>query len=116
MATAKLETGTLPKSSAGRKAIEADTELVASLVSHFEKNGLLDESGQPLFAGPVLDYDTEGKATAAGRRHAKPVSEKIGKAFRVNIQQLGNDGPYRWRLYVPAAVAKAEDSVSESED
>lgn len=107
MATVKLDTGSLPKSSAGRKAIEPDADLVEALSGYF-KNGILDDNGRPLFAGPQTDYDTEGKATAAGRRHAKPVSEIIGKTFRVNIQQLGDNGPYRWRLYVPATVAKAE--------
>jgi hypothetical protein len=112
MPSVKLDTGSLPKSSAGRKAIEPDSDLVEALTKHFG-NGILDENGRPIFAGPMTEYDSEGKATSAGRRHAKPVSENIGKTFRVNVIQLGDDGPYRWRLYVPAATAK--DSEAEAE-
>ena len=110
MATAvKLDTGSLPKSAAGRKPIEADANLVEALVKHFQ-NGILDENGRPIFAGPLTDYDSEGKATSAGRRHAKPVSEAIGKTFRVNVtMDDSEDEPtYRWRIYVPAS--KAEDN------
>lgn len=113
MATAvKLDTGSLPKSAAGRKAIEPDTNLVEALVKHFG-NGILDDNGRPIFAGPMTEYDSEGKATSAGRRHAKPVSEALGKTFRVNVVQANSDDEdaepsYRWRIYVPAATANSE--------
>lgn len=114
MATAvKLDTGSLPKSSAGRKAIEPDAELVEALTKHFG-NGILDENGRPIFAGPMTEYDSEGKATSAGRRHAKPVSEAVGKTFRVNVVALSDDGPYRWRIYVPAATAKETESEAKA--
>lgn len=118
MATAvKLDTGSLPKSSAGRKAIEPDANLVEALTKHFG-NGILDENGRPIFAGPMTEYDSEGKATSAGRRHAKPVSEAVGKTFRVNVVRANDDEDdepsYRWRIYVPAATAK-EDTEPEAE-
>lgn len=102
MATVKLDTGALPKSNAGRKAIQPDETLVTALCEYFG-NGVKDENGRPVFAGPTTDYDTQGKAQSAGRRHAKAVSEKLGLPIRVNINQMGEDGPYRWRLYVPAS-------------
>ncbi len=115
MAAIKLETGSLPKSSAGRKAIEPDADLVEALVKHFG-NGILDANGRPIYAGPMTDYDSEGKATSAGRRHAKPVSEAVGKTFRVNVvmDDTEDEPSYRWRIYVPAATAK-EDAEAEGE-
>jgi len=117
-ATVKLDTGSLPKSAAGRKAIEPDSDLVDALVKHFA-NGILDENGRPIFAGPMTEYDSEGKATSAGRRHAKPVSEAVGKMFRVNVVQASDDDAdepaYRWRIYVPASTAQ-DSEATETED
>lgn len=117
-ASVKLDTGSLPKSAAGRKAIEPDADLVEALVKHF-KNGILDENSRPIFAGPMTEYDSEGKATSAGRRHAKPVSEAIGKTFRVNVvtddDEDAENKTYRWRIYVPATTAKeTEGEATES--
>ena len=111
--TVKLDTGALPKSNAGRKAIQPDASLVEAL-SKFFSEGTIDENGRPLYAGPQTDYETEGKAQAAGRRHKNAVAEATGLNLRVNINQLGEDGPYRWRLYVPATASK-EAAKSEGE-
>lgn len=111
--TIKLDTGALPKSNAGRKAIQPDANLVEALTKFFG-SGTVDENGRPVYAGPQTDYDTEGKAQAAGRRHAKPVADAIGKKVRVNINQLSEDGPYRWRLYVPLSASATPEAENES--
>lgn len=109
-----LDTGSLPKSTAGRKAIQPDADLVAALVEFFGK-GTLDDNGRPVFAGPTTDYDTEGKASSAGRRHAVAVQEVIGMKVRVNINQLGDDGPFRWRVYVPKSETDRNDTENTQE-
>jgi len=104
----------LPKSRSGRKATPLDTDLVAALVDALKKNPVdtVDGEKRPAAYGPDSTFDTEGKATAQGRRYANAVAEKLDTTVRVNAYpQNGNENsPFMWRCYIPLSVSQEKKS------
>lgn len=97
----------LPKSRAGRTAKPLDTDLVKELADALKSNPfeMVEGDKRPAAYGPETDYDTDGKASAAGRRYANAVEEILKTKIRVNSFSVnGTDkGPFRWRCYISLA-------------
>lgn len=100
----KLVTGALPKGAGGRKPAEIDQELYAALLEHLKKNPTIETDGEtrPNWIGDSSRlFDTEGKASADGRRYAKPLAEKLDKTVRVRvIESKPGSGKFGWVVYV----------------
>lgn len=96
----------LPKTRSGRKAAPLDDELVQALIGALKKTPVKND--RPAAYGPETDFDTEGKATAQGRKYANAVSDALDKTVRVNAYSVNGkeNGPFRWRCYIPLAQSK----------
>lgn len=102
----------LPKTRSGRKAAPLDQELVDALIGALRKEPIKND--RPAAYGPETDFDTEGKATAQGRKYANAVAESLDKTVRVNAFSVNGKetGPYRWRMYIPLAQSKPKGKAS----
>lgn len=101
-----LVKSSLPKSRSGRQPAPLDMELVEEIIAALKAEPVVD--GRPAAYGPDSKFDTEGKASAHGRRHANAVQDALKKTVRVNAyQENGNaNSPWLWRAYIPLAVSQ----------
>lgn len=102
----------LPKTRSGRKAAPLDQELVDALIGALKKTPIKND--RPAAYGPETDFDTEGKATAQGRKYANAVADNLKKTVRVNAYSVNGkeNGPFRWRCYIPLAQSKPAKSAA----
>lgn len=107
----KLVESPLPKSASGRKSTPMNQEVADALVKAFQDAVTIpDAQGgvRPRALGTDDQFDTKGKASAAGRRYALYAAEKIGKKIRVSVySEIRDKAPFSWRIYVPLADAEA---------
>lgn len=105
MALVKTE---LPKSRSGRQATPLDQTLVDDLIGALKKEPTVN--GRPAAYGPDTAFDTEGKASSAGRRYANAVQDALDTTVRVNTYQKGEGekAPWLWRCYIPLSLSEGK--------
>lgn len=109
----KLYEGALPKGVGGRKAREADAELLAAIKDLLTKTptiGTGDDERPRIVGDPARLFSTEGKASSDGRLYARPIAEALGKVVRVRVvdgadtvkdEEHPEGKQYGWVLYIP---------------
>jgi hypothetical protein len=105
----KLTDAPLPKSRAGRRGTEIDTEVAAALAAELRKAYTVEVGGEkrPRALGSPDSFDTNGKAGAAGRRYATAVSADLGQKVRVSVYSQEKDkAPFYWRIYIPLSASE----------
>lgn len=114
MATVKLVEAALPKSSSGRKGTPMDEDLAAALVKALSEKATVEVDGneRPRALGSTDEFDTKGRASAAGRKYALHVAKALNKVVRVNVYSAVKDQkPFQWRIYIPLADSSSETPV-----
>lgn len=105
--------GQLPKAQGGRKPTAADASIVEAAIKLFTDSPY-DESGRPNLIGDTDRlFDSQGKASADGRRHARPVAEALDKVIKVRtLETKEGSGKWGWVLYMPMTQSAEEDETS----
>lgn len=101
----------LPKSNSGRKGTPLDQDFADALVTAFNESIVTEIDGEtrPRAIGSASEFPTKGKASAAGRKYADYVANKLGKKLRVNVYSATKDTkPFFWRIYVPLTDSEGE--------
>lgn len=125
----KLFSAALPKGTGGRKPAELNSDLYDALEAALRDTPTVEvqENGKTVTRSQVhglasLLFDSEGKASADGRRYARPIAEALSKTVRVRVV----DGPegtndkgdkipqYGWVLYIPLANVNGDTSPAQS--
>jgi hypothetical protein len=105
--------GQLPKAQGGRKPTAADQTIVDAAIKLLTDSPY-DAKGRPnLIGDSARTFDSEGKASADGRRHARPVAEALDKVVKVRVLETAeNSGKFGWVLYL--TMTQAADETDET--
>lgn len=108
--------GQLPKAQGGRKPTAADQTIVDAAIKLLKETPY-DGNGRPNLIGDTARlFDSQGKASADGRRHARPVAEALDKVVKVRtLETAENSGEWGWVIYMPMSQTEAEETASEDE-
>lgn len=111
-----LTKGELPKGTGGRKPKELDAELSAALTDALRETPLTENGRSSLIGDASRTFDTEGKASADGRRYGRAVAETLDKTVRVRVMETAEgSGVFGWALYIPMRESMpAEETKTET--
>jgi len=108
--------GQLPKAQGGRKPTAADASIVEAAIKLLSENPY-DKDGRPNLIGDTDRlFDSQGKASADGRRHARPVAEALDKVVKVRtLETKEGSGKWGWVLYLTMTQAETDETPGEDE-